>query len=156
MSHYTSCGCLSGGYHGWAIRPYSGCCGAAMPVYSVPMPYSVMPLPGHSAWLMGNQSVAVPVEASADSTASNKKVFIGGTTAVRLTLEYMPDDGATAPSVTITVASDSSATSTWSETAITPGYHVKSDVMLLEPGSKVTLEVAEASARLRWCETVCC
>ena len=144
MSHYSSYMWPSGGYHGWAVQPSSGCCGA------------VMPVPGCSGWAGGSPALVVALEASADSAASSKKVFIGGTTAVRLTLEYMPDDGATAPSVTVTVVSDGSSTSTWGESSIAPGYHVKSGFILVEPGSKVTLEVAEASARLRWCETVYC
>jgi hypothetical protein len=97
----------------------------------------------------------LPQEVSVDSAAGIKEVLIGGTTNAFLTLEYAPDAGATSPLVKVTVDLDGS-TSTWQETSMTDGYHVKSHLLSIEPGAKVTLEVTEAMARLRWCETVCC
>lgn len=100
-------------------------------------------------------TLALPQEVSVDSVTNMKDVMIGGTTHASLTLEYVPDAGATSPSVKVTVAIGGS-TSTWQETSMTDGYHVKSKLLSVEPGSKVTLEVTEAMARLRWCETICC
>lgn len=97
----------------------------------------------------------LPQEVSVDSATGLKEVLIGGTTNASLTLEYSPDAGATSPLVKVTVDLDGS-TSTWQETSMTDGYHVKSHLLSIEPGAKVTLEVTEAMARLRWCETVCC
>ena len=144
MAHYTSSGC-----RGLSVWHATGCCGGWYPV----------PVPLHPVGFHGgpeSAGIVVVLEAVADSTTTTKKVFIGGTIPVRLTLEYLPDDGATAPSVSVTVVEGGSATSTWKETAITPGYHVKAEWVSVAPGSLVTLEVADAGARLRWCETVCC
>jgi hypothetical protein len=33
---------------------------------------------------------------------------------------------------------------------------MKSGFMSVEPGTKVTLDATETTARLRWCETFCC
>lgn len=146
MAHYTSSGC-----QGMPLWHAGGCCSGW---YPVPVPVPVPSVGGHGG--TASAGLLVALEAVADSTATTKKVFIGGTTPVRLTLEYLPDEGATAPSVGLTVAEGGSSTSTWKETAITPGYHVKSEWVSVAPGSLVTLEVAETSARLRWCESVCC
>jgi hypothetical protein len=153
MSHYTPYWHASLGYPG-----PSPCCGrvATVPLYPAMMPYYVMPMPGVPGWPAGSSSMVVALEASVDSAAGSKSALVGGNNSAHLTLEYVPDDGATSPSVIVTVTSGGSATSTWQETAIGPGYHVKSDFATLPPGSKVTIEVKEASARLRWCETVCC
>ncbi|HQR14237.1 MAG TPA: hypothetical protein PKW52_10640 [Nitrospira sp.] len=146
MAAYTSSGC-----RGLSVWHATGCCGGWHPAL-VPGPLHHLGFHGG----MASAGIVVVLEAVADSTTTTKKVFIGGTSPVRLTLEYVPDDGATAPSVALTVVEGGSSTSTWKETTITPGYHVKSEWVSVAPGSLVTLEVAEASARLRWCETVCC
>lgn len=146
MAHYTSSGC-----RGLSVWHATGCCGGWYPV-PVPVPF----LPAGFHWGPASTGTVVALEAVADSTTTTKKVFIGGTTPVRLTLEYLSDDGATAPSVAVTIVEAGTSTTTWKETAITPGYHVKSEWVSVAPGSLVTLEVAETSARLRWCETVCC
>jgi hypothetical protein len=120
------------------------------------MPYLVWAGPGSSGGPVGSPLVTVALEATADGTATSKKVLIGGTAAARLTLEYLPDEGASSASVKVTIVSDGGTTLTWEETAITQGYHVKSDFPVVAPGTKVTLEVVQGNARLRWCETICC
>ncbi len=155
MSHLTMHGCIGPMYHGWVGPPYSGCCGSLVSFYPVPMPYPVLPGSGYPGGA-ASSPVTVALEASVDSTATSQKVLIGGTTAVCLTLEYLPDEAATAASVKVTIVSEGSTTSTWEESTIAPGYHVKSDFPAVAPGTKVTLEIIQASARLRWCETLCC
>ena len=100
-------------------------------------------------------SMTLPQEVSVDNATSMKEALIGGTTNASLTLEFATDAGATSPSVKVTVEIGTSS-STWQETSMTDGYHVKSQLLSVEPGAKVTLEVTEAIARLRWCETICC
>ena len=97
----------------------------------------------------------LPQEALVDASSSPKELFVGGTCDAKLTLEYMPATGATAPSVRVTIAG-SDGTSTWEETAIPDEYNVKNDFSTVAPGAKITLEVTEAIARLRWCEVVEC
>jgi hypothetical protein len=96
-----------------------------------------------------------PYELSVDSGGATKQALVGGTTTVRLSLEYLVDSGATAPSITVTTASNGT-TSTWKETAPGSGYQVKGDFLNVQPGTTVTVDVTEAVARLRWCETFCC
>ena len=83
------------------------------------------------------------------------QAFVGGAARARLSLEYVVDDGASSPTVKVTTESAGSA-STWEETAPASGYQTKSDFMSVEPGTKVTLDATETTARLRWCETFCC
>lgn len=91
-----------------------------------------------------------------DASSPLKELFIGGICDVKLTLEYMPASGASSPKVTVTITAPDGSTSTWQEDPIASGYHVKSDFSTVAPGSKIELEVAEAMARLRWCEVVKC
>jgi len=94
-------------------------------------------------------------ELAVASGAPAAEAFVGGVSDVRLSLEYVVDAGASTPSIKVTTASPGS-TSTWEETTPGTGYQVKSDFMRLQPGTKVTLDVTETAARLRWCETFCC
>lgn len=96
-----------------------------------------------------------PYELAVASGGASAQAFVGGATHVHISLEYVVDDAASAPSIKVTTVSGGS-TSTWEETAPTAGYQVKSDFMSLQPGAKVTLDAIEATARLRWCETFCC
>ena len=77
-----------------------------------------------------------------------------GTTSAATAVRSQVDTGAVAPSVDVTIVSGG-ATTDWTDTAIAPGFHVH-HIGPLAPGAKVTLTVAAAMARVRWCETVCC
>ena len=96
-----------------------------------------------------------PYELAVASGGASAQVYVGGTTPVHLSLEYVVDDGASSPSIKVTTESAGSS-STWEETSPPAGYQVKSDFLNLQPGAKVTLDATEAAARLRWCETFCC
>lgn len=106
----------------------------------------------HGHW---GQHVVSPYELTVASGGAAAEAFVGGASPVHLSLEYIVDDGASAPSIKVTTVAAGS-TSTWEETAPATGYQVKSDFMALEPGAKVTLDATEAAARLRWCESICC
>ncbi|MEO8325922.1 MAG: hypothetical protein ABI618_08740 [Nitrospirota bacterium] len=156
MHHHSPHCCLSMSHHSLPNYHSTGYSSVAPMVYPVPMPY--YPSVGYAGYGWGGQarhSMPLPQEVSVDSATSMKEVLIGGTTNASLTLEYAPDAGATSPLVKVTVEIDGS-TSTWQETSMTDGYHVKSQLLSMEPGAKVTLEVTEAMARLRWCEIICC
>ena len=96
-----------------------------------------------------------PYELAVASENPTAKALVGGAATVHLTLEYLVDDGAKAPSISVTTAS-SASTSTWQETTPGPGFQVKRDFMNIEPGTTVTVDATETVARLRWCESFCC
>jgi hypothetical protein len=99
--------------------------------------------------------MTVPHELAVEPTTSPQQALIGGRCDVRLSLEYLVEAGAGSPEVKVTITSDGT-TSTWSDTGIAQGYHVKEDFLSVKPGGKVTIEVTDAVARLRWCEVICC
>jgi hypothetical protein len=96
-----------------------------------------------------------PYEISVASGGATATALVGGATTVRLSLEYLVDTGATAPSITVTTASGGT-TSSWEETSPGTGYQVKPGFLNVPPGTTVTVDATEAAARLRWCETFCC
>ena len=65
---------------------------------------------------------------------------------------WMP---AASPTVKVTTAAAGSS-ATWSDDTPAEGYTVRQAVLSAAPGTKVTLAVNNAIARLRWCELVCC
>lgn len=107
-------------------------------------------VPGHCA-----PSTIVPFELSVTGETSPQEALVGGIVAVRPTLEYLVEEGAAAPAVTVTITVDGTTT-TWSESVISAGYHVKDDFAGVEPGSLVQLKAVDLTARLRWCERLCC
>jgi hypothetical protein len=100
-------------------------------------------------------STVVPFELSVDGETPSLDALVGGLSSVHPTLEYLVEDDAAAPAVTVTITANGT-TITWSESAIDPGYHVKNDLPDIAPGSIVQLEAVDATARLRWCERLCC
>ncbi len=94
-------------------------------------------------------------EVDADTTTTSSDGLVGGARPVFLSLEYLVDAGASSPSVTVTTA-DGSSSATWSDATPPTGYTVRQAVLSAAPGTKVTLAVNNAMARLRWCELVCC
>ena len=131
--------------------PYDpcSCSGYGMAVAYVPVFCAQAPAPGGCRTPM-----SVPHELLGDP-AGAEEAFIGGKTDVHLCLEYLVETDAPAPEVKLTLTSGGTTT-TWSDTGIAVGYHVKEDFMSLKPGATVVLEVKDAAARLRWCETICC
>lgn len=97
----------------------------------------------------------LPRELAVDGTTSSKSDFIGGHSDASLTVEYIADTSAGTPAIDVKLESPGS-TATWSATELTDGYHIQEGFLTAVPGSKVTLTAANAIARLRWCERICC
>lgn len=94
----------------------------------------------------------LPQEVIVDSTGTAKsEVFAGGIAPCRLSLEYLPRGGA--PSVDVKITGSAGST-TWSDAGFTGEYNVKSDFWPVQPGDRISIAVADAVARLRWCEIV--
>jgi hypothetical protein len=96
-----------------------------------------------------------PYELAITSGGAPGQALVGGLSPARLSLEYVVDDGATSPTIKVTTVS-AGTSSTWEETSPGTGYQMKSDFLTVDPGTKVTLEASETTARLRWCELFCC
>ena len=109
---------------------------------------------GASPCLCGTPMLS-PYELSVASGGAAGQAMVGGISPSRLSLEYVVDDGAASPAIKVkTVSAGSSAT--WEESTPGTGYQVKSDFLTVDPGTKVTLDATETTARLRWCELFCC
>jgi hypothetical protein len=102
------------------------------------------------------ERITVPRDLAADPKNASANALVGGSEQVSLSLEYLVETGAASPSVTLTTTSDG-ATATWSDTTPAVGYHVQEALLLsVKPGTKISLVVNNVTARLRWCEKVCC
>jgi hypothetical protein len=99
------------------------------------------------AWILLN-------ELEADSTSTSAAAFTGEGGASSAWVEYWVDKSAASPAVTVTIDSGGTTT-TWTATALTPGFHVRR-FGSVPRGSMLTLTVTGVMARLRWCEPVCC
>ncbi len=150
----------SGCRHGWMHHPgaphdYGPYSFWPMP-YAYPAPFPICPAchqPHHLCHCTPRLKIILPQEALVDAGSSPKEVLIGGLRSAKATLEYMPDEGAAAPTIEVTIT-DSGSTFTWKEDPVAAGYHVKSDLPELAPGAKVRVDVVEVMARLRWFEVV--
>jgi hypothetical protein len=93
-------------------------------------------------------------ELDVDSTSASAAAFTGVGGAADVSVEYLVDQGAAGPAVTVNMITGSSTT-TWTATSVTPGFHAHRFGSLPQ-GVKLTLSATDAMARLRWCEPVCC
>ena len=139
-SHYhgSCCHGAHGGHPWWSSTPWPSTPWPSAPWQHHPGPEH------HQFWMPNIESV--------DPASSPKTIIIGGASPSSLTLEYMPVDGAVAPSVKVTVDGPG-LTATLEDAAVTAGYHIKSKFQTVDPGTKVTIVAAECIARLRWCES---
>jgi hypothetical protein len=81
--------------------------------------------------------------------------FIGGGCCVHLSIEFSA--GAAPGGVGVFVFGADGTTVAWVK--VTPagsGYQVKENIVTTKPGASVVLVVANATARLRWCEIFSC
>ena len=118
--------------------------------YPRPMAYCIPVLVTPAA---ARHTVVHEIDVNTNTTTAT--ALVGGMAPARLTVEYLVESGAVSPSVTVTVVSDGQ-TSNWSDPNIAVGYHVNDHLAIAKPGAKVTLQAKAATARLRWCEVVCC
>jgi hypothetical protein len=124
-----------------------------------PPPHAVCPFcskPSHLCHCHDKSSAMLPEEIAADTAnPAPPAVLIGGSSEVKLTLEYLPDAGKTTAAVTLAMTSDE-GTDTVELKDIPAGYHVKDNFAAVNPGSTITLKVVDCTARLRWCEVIAC
>lgn len=101
--------------------------------------------------------LAVPREIEARGDAKGE-ALVGGREEVRLTLEYLVEAEAVDTTVTVTARQPEGTISTWTDSGAGAGFHLQERFLAAAPGTKLALEVADArvTARLRWCETICC
>jgi hypothetical protein len=95
--------------------------------------------------------VVLPKELQADPTTATADALIGGSIKVQAYVEYISAGGSGTPDVKVTTTVLGVA-STWEDSAISEGYHVKCDLALLPPGSKLHIEATNAVLRVRWVE----
>lgn len=82
--------------------------------------------------------------------------LISGSRPISLSLEMLVATGAQTPSVTVNTTTADGVNATWTDSTPAVGYRVKEAFLSVTPGTTVTLKVSNVTARLRWCETVCC
>lgn len=129
-------------YVGPAVRHApSTCCPACG------LPYQLCSCTGKHKVLLPQEVVLDPPEEG----EAVRVVIVGGECDANLTLEYIPVEGADPTEIALAVT-DAGATTTWEESSIAEGYHVKSDFPTVSPGAKIELKATGTMARLRWCE----
>lgn len=133
---------MHGIHHGWTNG-----CGVG---FWVPVMVCV-PLPAERG---GEMRVPEDLEAQPGATAGPQ--MIGGRRAARLSVEYLIAKGAASPLVKVTVDHPDGSSANWSSASNAPGYYFDEDVLSAVPGSQVTLTATDATARIRWCEAICC
>ncbi len=125
---------------------YRDCCAPPCQYVFVPM-----------IWMPGCcETVTVPRDLAADATNTTVTGLVGGSQQVSLSLEYLVDSGASSPSVKVSLVAPDGTSSDWSDSAPAAGYHVQEALLSAKAGTKLTLTVNNVTARLRWCERVCC
>lgn len=140
-------------------QPLRSLCRPSHAYYETPHYYSCCSVccrPYHLCCCDVKSSAMLPEEIAADSTNTSAEALIGGLSDVRLTLEYMADEGKTSTATVVITITGSEETTTLEIKNIAAGYHIKDDFAAVKPGSKVKLEVNDCSARLRWCEVISC
>jgi len=98
------------------------------------------------------------ISLSAFNKVGLKKAIIGGGCCVHLSVEYMlEDNNDTAKSmVTVVVEDSENTTLSWGKKLIEPGYHIKEDIITVNPGAKLMVVTGNVIARVRWCEVFSC
>lgn len=100
--------------------------------------------------------VLVPQQIDATGDETPAAVMVGGHEDVRLSVEYLVEPDASEPKVTVTAVQPGGAESNWSDAGMAAGFHIQEQILTVEPGTKVSLAVNGVTARLRWCEAICC
>ena len=91
------------------------------------------------------------------SAIGSDKAFIGGGCCVTLAVEYAPSAATTQFGVVVAVRDSEGTTLIWSRYEQPgTGYRVHECIITTKPGATLTLEVANCTARVRWCEVFSC
>jgi hypothetical protein len=95
--------------------------------------------------------------AASRGSVSTGTAFIGGGCCVHLSIEYAAQTPTQASIVLVGVKDADGTTLIWAK-AEQPGagYRIKENIITTKPGATVTVEVSNATARLRWCEVFSC
>jgi hypothetical protein len=97
-------------------------------------------------------ALAAAARASATGTA-----FIGGGCCVHLSIEYAAQTPTQACIILVGVKDADGTTLIWGKAEQAgAGYRIKENIITTKPGATVTVEVSNATARLRWCEVFSC
>jgi hypothetical protein len=130
---------------------YDPCLARAYTTFYLPVVFVPVALYSDDA----GHAMRVPHDVEVQPATSPQSVLIGGSREVSLSLEYLIEPGATSPGVKLNTSFDGT-TSNWSDANTAPGYYVKHALLIAKPGTKVTIAVNDAMARLRWLETIYC
>ena len=126
------------------------CCSPCPPYLYVYVPVICLPAQAPCC-----ETIKVPRDLEVQASDSPQSALVGGAEDVALSIEYLVEADAASPSVTVTTAAEGN-TATWSASAPAVGYHVEEAALTVKAGTKVTLAANNVSARVRWCETICC
>lgn len=102
------------------------------------------------------ETITVPRDLTADAKTATQTSLVGGADQVSLSVEYLVPQGAVSPSVKVSATAPDGTVSDWSAGAPPAGYHVQEAALSVKAGTMVTLTVKSATARVRWCERICC
>ncbi|MDH3973394.1 MAG: hypothetical protein OEV42_03850 [Deltaproteobacteria bacterium] len=87
-----------------------------------------------------------------------EKSIIGGGCCVHLSVEYMleKNDNTAKSLVAVAVEDSEDHTLVWVKDPIQPGYHIKEDIITVNPGARLIALTINTIARVRWCEVFSC
>ena len=102
------------------------------------------------------ETITVPRDLTADAKTATQTSLVGGADQVSLSVEYLVPQGAASPSVKVSATAPDGTISGWSTNTPSAGYHVQEAVLSVQAGTMLTLAVKSATARVRWCERICC
>ncbi len=102
------------------------------------------------------RTMTVPHEIEASAANPSVTAMVGGRESTLVTVEYLAETGASSPATVKAVANFQGSETVWSESDPPAGFYVKEAALSVQPGSTLSLDVANITARLRWCETICC
>jgi hypothetical protein len=102
------------------------------------------------------ETIIVPRDLTADAKTTTQTSLVGGADQVSLSVEYLVPNGAQSPSVKISATAPDGTVTDWVAAAPTAGYHVQEAILSVKAGTMVTLTVNAVTARVRWCERICC
>jgi hypothetical protein len=92
----------------------------------------------------------MPLGLAADTATPSRTASIGGAEEVRLSLEY--NASAAGAEVKVTIENADGSVVLWDLTGFPAGSYSKKHFTTAAPGSKLTLEVKDCAARLKWSE----
>jgi hypothetical protein len=102
-------------------------------------------------------SDAALAAAAARGPATTGTAFIGGGCCVHLSIEYAAQTPTQACIVLVGVKDADGTTLIWAKTEQPgAGYRIKENIITTKPGATVTVDVVNATARVRWCEVFSC